>query len=121
VAARGPLTRSFCRAAFARADLIALPTTPVTTPTIAETDSGGDQRYVEISNRMGGLIGPFNYLGLPAIATPMGFDGDGLPLGLQLVAKPFAEGELLAVAHAFEQATGWIRKAPPRRGGGGGD
>ena len=120
VAARGPLTRSFCQDVFARADIVALPTTPVRTPTIAETGSGGDQRYVEISNRIGGLIGPFNYLGLPAISTPMGFDSGGMPLGLQLVAKPFAEGELLAVAHAFERATGWINKAPPRPGAGSG-
>jgi aspartyl-tRNA(Asn)/glutamyl-tRNA(Gln) amidotransferase subunit A len=113
LAARGPLTQRYCRDVFARADIVALPTAPIRTPTIQESDSGGDQRYVEISNRMGALISPFNYLGLPAVSTPMGFDSTGMPLGLQLVGRPFAEGPLLAVSHAFERATGWIRKAPP--------
>jgi aspartyl-tRNA(Asn)/glutamyl-tRNA(Gln) amidotransferase subunit A len=113
LAARGPLTQRYCRDVFARADIVALPTAPIRTPTIAESDSGGDLRYVEISNRMGALIAPFNYLGLPAVSTPMGFDATGMPLGLQLVSRPFDEGPLLAVSHAFEQATGWIRKAPP--------
>lgn len=50
---------------------------------------------------------------LPAISVPGGFTADNLPIGLQLGARPFAEGLLLQVAHAYEQATPWhTRRAP---------
>ena len=50
---------------------------------------------------------------LPAISVPGGFTADNLPIGLQLGARPFAEGLLLRVAHAYEQATPWhTRRAP---------
>jgi aspartyl-tRNA(Asn)/glutamyl-tRNA(Gln) amidotransferase subunit A len=113
VSARGPLTRAWCREVFATADVVALPVTPIPTPTIAATDTGGDGRYVEVSNRLGSLIGPFNYLGLPALATPMGFDPAGMPQGLQLVGRPFDEATILRTAHAFERATGFAARRPP--------
>jgi aspartyl-tRNA(Asn)/glutamyl-tRNA(Gln) amidotransferase subunit A len=114
-AARGPVLRAFCRDVFAGVDILALPSCPVQTPTIAETDTGGDARFVAVANAMGALVGPFNYLGLPALSVPMGFDGNGMPVGLQLVGRPFAEARLLEAAHAFEQATGWSRRRPQRR------
>jgi aspartyl-tRNA(Asn)/glutamyl-tRNA(Gln) amidotransferase subunit A len=107
------LLARFCREVFADIDVLALPTTPVPTPTIAETDTDGDTKYVETANLLGGLIGPFNYLGLPAISTPMGFDGRGLPVGLQLVSRPFAEEVILRAADCFERATGWAARRPP--------
>ncbi len=111
-AARGPLLRAFCRDVFGTVDILALPSCPVPAPTIAETDTGGDARFVAVANAMGALVGPFNYLGLPALSVPMGFDGNGMPVGLQLVGRPFAEGRLLQAAHAFEQASGWTRRRP---------
>ena len=115
---RGALLRRFCAEVLGEADLLALPTSPVATPGIAETDTGGDARFVAIANRMGALVGPFNYLGLPALSLPVGRDRNGMPIGLQLVARPFAEGLLLRVAHAFEQATGCARQKPPFTGQG---
>jgi hypothetical protein len=44
-----------------------------------------------------------NYLGVPALVVPCGFDSRGLPIGLQLGARPFAEGTLLAAGHRFQQ------------------
>jgi aspartyl-tRNA(Asn)/glutamyl-tRNA(Gln) amidotransferase subunit A len=49
-----------------------------------------------------GTTAPFNLSGLPAISVPMGLSGEGLPLGLQLVAGAFEDARLLGVAHAFE-------------------
>ena len=86
---------------------------PVPTPTIADTDTGGDARFVTLANAIGALVGPFNYLGLPAVSLPVGFDRNGMPVGLQLVGKPFAEGLLLRAAHAFERATGVANRRPP--------
>jgi hypothetical protein len=58
---------------------------------------------------------PANLVGLPGIALPSGFDARGLPLSLQLLAKPFDEATLLRAARAFEVATQW-RCAPTFRG-----
>jgi aspartyl-tRNA(Asn)/glutamyl-tRNA(Gln) amidotransferase subunit A len=43
-----------------------------------------------------------NLAGLPAISVPCGFTTGGLPIGLQLIAQPFAEADLLAAAHAYD-------------------
>ena len=86
---------------------------PGADPTIADTDTGGDARFVTLANAIGALVGPFNYLGLPAVSLPVGFDRNGMPVGLQLVGKPFAEGLLLRAAHAFERATGVANRRPP--------
>ncbi|MBW7893541.1 MAG: Asp-tRNA(Asn)/Glu-tRNA(Gln) amidotransferase subunit GatA [Opitutaceae bacterium] len=53
-----------------------------------------------------------NLAGLPAVSLPCGFSGAGLPIGLQLIGRPFQEANLLAVAHAFEQAHDWHRRRP---------
>jgi aspartyl-tRNA(Asn)/glutamyl-tRNA(Gln) amidotransferase subunit A len=55
---------------------------------------------------------PFDLLGLPAISVPCGFTTSGLPIGLQIVGAPFAESTVLAMAHAYEQATEWHGKRP---------
>jgi aspartyl-tRNA(Asn)/glutamyl-tRNA(Gln) amidotransferase subunit A len=55
---------------------------------------------------------PFNVTGLPAISVCTGFGPGGLPLGLQMVGKPFAEPTLFRAAHAFEQATPWRQRRP---------
>ncbi len=104
--ARAPLLRRFCAQVFAGADVLALPTCPVPTPGIRETDTGGDARFMAVANRLGTLVGPFNLLGLPALNVPAGLDRRGLPVGLQLVARPFGEALLLRVARALETAGG---------------
>ncbi len=52
--------------------------------------------------------------GLPAVSVPCGFTDDGLPVGLQIVGRPFDDLGVLQLAHAFEQATGFWKHAPPR-------
>ena len=51
-----------------------------------------------------------NLAGLPGIAVPTGIDGKGLPLGLQLIGRPWEEGDLLNTAYALEQAAGFVSK-----------
>jgi aspartyl-tRNA(Asn)/glutamyl-tRNA(Gln) amidotransferase subunit A len=53
-----------------------------------------------------------NYYGLPAVTVPCGFDPNGLPLGLQMVAKPWDEGAVLRLAHQYEMATEQLTKPP---------
>ena len=54
----------------------------------------------------------FNLTGLPAVCVPSGFGPNGMPVSIQLAAKPFAEGTLLRAAHAYEKATPWRTRRP---------
>jgi aspartyl-tRNA(Asn)/glutamyl-tRNA(Gln) amidotransferase subunit A len=60
-----------------------------------------------------------NLAGIPGISVPCGFSSDGLPIGMQLMGRHFAEGRLLQVAWAYQQATQWHRKAPQMAGASG--
>jgi aspartyl-tRNA(Asn)/glutamyl-tRNA(Gln) amidotransferase subunit A len=55
---------------------------------------------------------PFNLTGGPALSVPIGFAKAGLPLGMQIVGKPFSEALVYRVGHAYEQATEWVRSHP---------
>jgi aspartyl-tRNA(Asn)/glutamyl-tRNA(Gln) amidotransferase subunit A len=55
---------------------------------------------------------PINYLGLPGLAVPAGFTREGLPVGFQLVGRPFAEALLFRMAAAYEQVTEWTAREP---------
>ena len=53
-----------------------------------------------------------NLAGIPALSVPCGFSKSGLPIGMQLIAKPFAEETLLKAAYAYEKAADWIQRQP---------
>ena len=54
----------------------------------------------------------FNVTGSPALSVPAGFSKAGLPLGIQIVGKPFGEAMVYRVAHSYEQATEWVKRHP---------
>ena len=58
------------------------------------------------------LSAPGNVTGLPALSVPSGFTGAGLPTGIQIIGRPFDEGTVLNVGHAYEGCTDWPRLAP---------
>ncbi|SFX19001.1 aspartyl/glutamyl-tRNA(Asn/Gln) amidotransferase subunit A [Thermoactinomyces sp. DSM 45891] len=95
---------------FAKYDVIIGPTTPTTAFKLNERI---DDPMTMYANDMCTI--PANLAGLPGISVPCGLS-DGLPVGLQIIGKPFAEATLLRVAHAFEQATD--RLPEPKLGGG---
>jgi aspartyl-tRNA(Asn)/glutamyl-tRNA(Gln) amidotransferase subunit A len=97
--------RTIAGSLFADIDVLALPTTAATTPTIE--DVGADPQALSAQNTMFA-----NYYGLPAISVPCGFDRDGLPLGLQIVGKPGDDRTVLRVAHLYQKATTWSRTPP---------
>jgi aspartyl-tRNA(Asn)/glutamyl-tRNA(Gln) amidotransferase subunit A len=89
---------------FSNVDLLITPTMPDPPGLIAET---ANRDSVSIRN-----TSPFDIFGLPTISVPCGFTGSGLPIGLQISGAPFAESTVLALAHAYEQATEWHTRHP---------
>jgi aspartyl-tRNA(Asn)/glutamyl-tRNA(Gln) amidotransferase subunit A len=58
------------------------------------------------------LLTAWNVTGQPVLALPNGFGGSGLPLGMQIVGRPFDESTILRVGHAYQHATDWHRRRP---------
>ncbi|MCS6947895.1 MAG: amidase [Steroidobacteraceae bacterium] len=99
---RGLLLREFVAGAFARCDVLHMPTLVIPVPRFAEVDVGSGPALWQTLARLVQNTAPFNYLGLPALALPAGRTANGLPASVQLVARPFAERLLLRVAAAHE-------------------
>jgi aspartyl-tRNA(Asn)/glutamyl-tRNA(Gln) amidotransferase subunit A len=110
---RGPLLERFCAATLAAADVYLLPAMNIRAPTLEETGPAGGPEMARLLGELTRLTRWVNFLGVPALVVPCGFDSRGLPIGVQLVARPFAEAALLAAGHAYQQATDWHRRAPP--------
>jgi len=86
---------------------IVTPTTPTTAFPIGEKTSDPLQMYLEDVFTVS-----VNLAGLPGLSLPCGFDRRGLPIGLQIIGRPFDEETTLRVGHAYEQATEWhLRQA----------
>ncbi len=93
--------------AFARCDLLVAPTAPTTAFRLGEKTDDPLSMYLSDV-----LTISVNLAGLPALSMPCGIDGSGLPIGLQLIGKPFGEAALLGAAYAYEQATEWHLARP---------
>ena len=86
-------------------DLLALPTSAHPAETFAEDEATPTWKRTSLTR-------PFNITGQPAISIPCGFSSIGLPIGLQLVGRPFEDATVLRAAHAYEQATDWHQRRP---------
>lgn len=96
---------------FERIDVILTPTTPMLAPTFTELQAAPDQlrnkEMIMLRNTR-----PFNVYGLPSLSLNCGFSKSGLPIGLQIIAAPGAEGAVLALAHAYQKQTDWHKQKP---------
>jgi len=99
-------------AAFQKHDVLIAPVTP--TPAFKIGEKTGDPLQMYLSDV---CTIPVPIAGLPAISVPCGFatadDGARLPVGLQIIAKPFDEATMFRAAHAYEQSTSWHKEFPP--------
>ncbi len=91
-------------AAFGKFDVLLSPTSPTTAFKFGEFDQMA-MKLADICTI------PINIAGIPALNVPCGFAND-LPVGLQIMGKPFAEDTLIRTAYAYEQATDWHRARP---------
>jgi aspartyl-tRNA(Asn)/glutamyl-tRNA(Gln) amidotransferase subunit A len=92
--------------AYEQVDALLTPTSPIPAFKIGEKSDPLAMYLCDIYT-----IG-VNLAGLPGISVPCGFTKSGLPIGMQLIGQPFQEANLLALAHAYEQAHEWHRRAP---------
>ena len=110
---RARLAREFNEDVFAEVDLLVLPAIPEPPPTLADATAGEGEAIAARMGRFSRLTRPWNGLGLPVLAMPGGFAASGLPLGIQIVGRPFDEAAVLRAGHAYERATDWHRRRPP--------
>lgn len=118
--ARASVLREWLDGPMRDADVVLLPTVPVPVPTLEEADMEGPGRVFGVVPRLTALTRPFSYLGVPVLTMPIGLDRNGMPVGAQLVGRPFGEARLLAVAHALGEDLGWdVRpvRSPDETGG----
>ena len=106
---RAQQTRTLIRRDFSEAfekfDALLTPTSPTTAFKIGEKADPLEMKLADICTI------PVNMAGLPAISIPCGFV-EGLPVGMQLIGKPYGEAAILNIAHAYEQAAGWHKHRP---------
>ena len=100
------------REAFSKMDVLVAPTTPGAAPRIAEGLLALKDRPLGVGYHHSNLVRLPSLLGLPAISVPSGQTRSGLPLGLQIVGRPFDEVSVIRVAHAVERAAGLHARHP---------
>lgn len=93
--------------AFEKVDAIVAPTSPEVAFKIGEKTQDPIKMYLSDV-----LTIPCNIAGLPGISIPCGFSSEGLPIGIQVLGKPFDEETVIHVAHAYESNTSWGEKRP---------
>jgi len=92
--------------AFENFDALVTPTSPTLPFKIGEKVDDPLQMYLSDVCTL-----PINIAGLPAISIPAGF-ADGLPIGMQIIGKPFGEETILRIAYAYQQLTDWHKRRP---------
>ena len=99
-------------AAIGKCDAVLAPVSRAVAPTIAETDVGGAGNAEAIIQGVTRFMRPINYLGLPALVVPAGFGQRGLPIGLQIIGRPFNDETVAALGMAFQRETDHHTKVP---------
>jgi aspartyl-tRNA(Asn)/glutamyl-tRNA(Gln) amidotransferase subunit A len=104
--------RHSLRGVFEKVDVLVSPTGVLTASRIGQTDFKLGRRSVPVLSVMARITCIANLTGEPAVSVPCGFTKAGMPAGLQIQGPKMSDMTVLAVAHAYEQATGWTSKTP---------
>jgi aspartyl-tRNA(Asn)/glutamyl-tRNA(Gln) amidotransferase subunit A len=108
------LVRDGLRRAFEGLDALLTPTLPQPAARADQDAFNGPNGTAEpVINAYVRTCCPFNLSGQPALSVPCGFTRGGLPIGLQIVGRPFDEALVLRIGQAYEAATDWHRRSPP--------
>jgi aspartyl-tRNA(Asn)/glutamyl-tRNA(Gln) amidotransferase subunit A len=106
------LVRDEVDAALARRDVLLAPSTPIVAPAVDERRATLGDGPADIRTALLRFTRPFNFSGHPACAVPCGFTEGGLPIGMQLVGRPFDEATVLRAADAFQRLTDFHTRRP---------
>lgn len=96
-----------------RVDVLITPTTAITATPIDRETMTIDGKDIPVATLLSRFTRPFNMTGLPALSLPCGFTQAGLPVGMQIIGRPFGEPTVLRAGSAYEQSTPWHRRRPP--------
>jgi aspartyl-tRNA(Asn)/glutamyl-tRNA(Gln) amidotransferase subunit A len=106
------LVRADVDGVLARHDLLLAPATPITAPAVDERQTTLGDGPSDVRSALIRFTRPFNVSGHPACAVPCGFTAGGLPIGLQLVGRPFDEATVLRAADGFQRLTDFHARRP---------
>lgn len=109
---RGVMLKAFCTDVFSACDVLLAPCLSMTTPQLSDVDVNGGPAMMTILDEITRLTRPANVLGLPALTLPCGALENGMPVGMQLMGRPFSEALLYQVGAAYEQRTEWHTRSP---------
>ena len=112
ISMRGPLLREYVDAIFGKVDVLFGPVLTGPAPSVAEVTTDDPGKVNALLTESARFTRFSNYLGTPALSVPCGFSDKGLPMAFQLLGRPFAEDNLLAVGHAYQCATDVHTKSP---------
>src|SRR5579883_3059410 len=108
---RGPALAAHL-AAVRDVDIVIAPVARMAAPTITESEVGAGSLAEGIITTITRFTRPINYLGLPALTVPVGRSRTGLPIGLQLIGKPFADETVIALGRALQSVTAHHQQVP---------
>lgn len=112
LAARDRVRDQFLSSCLGEACAAVLPVMPIRTPHVDEVNPASSRFTPRALYALSRFTRFVNYLGLPALALPAGFDGSGMPVGLQVVGRPGSEAGLLDIGARFQARSDWHGRVP---------
>jgi aspartyl-tRNA(Asn)/glutamyl-tRNA(Gln) amidotransferase subunit A len=110
---RGPILKAFAGEVFSKVDVFAAPTIRSKVPTLDATRmETGEPDKIDAFGAVSLNTRPANYLGLPSLSAPCGFDTGGMPIGMLIHGRPLGEARILRVADAYQRVTDWHKAKP---------
>jgi aspartyl-tRNA(Asn)/glutamyl-tRNA(Gln) amidotransferase subunit A len=112
IAAREAIRDAFLQTVFGKADVVFLPVMPIKTPRYEEVDPASATFNPSTLYALSRFTRFVNYLGLPALSVPAGFDSRGMPVGIQIVGRPGSDALLLSLGMKLQSKTDWHGRVP---------
>jgi aspartyl-tRNA(Asn)/glutamyl-tRNA(Gln) amidotransferase subunit A len=109
---RPALAREFVETTLTDVDAMIAPGMPYAVPRVDDTNVAASPKMAATIAEISWCTRPTNFLGVPALSVPCGFTENGLPAGFQLTGRPFSEGHLFRLAHAYQAETDWHTRMP---------
>ena len=110
---RPRILAEFGEAVFEKVDVLFTPVTLIPVPRIEEANISQSADAPRIIDAITSCTRWVSYLGVPALSVPCGFTEQGLPVGFQVIGRPFQESTLLRLADAYQSETDWHTRTPP--------